>query len=297
MRTPTSFWAEVILPAIRALIAKTLYSQGYSQIKIAEELGVTQAMVSKYLSKYSPPELLGPIIDDLEILAITISEMIMQGQKKEEIVKILERKFFEFLQDEKFCRLYSKYSKMPESVCKEVFPEEHEKREVLEQLSKALDILLKDDTFPNLIPEIRSNFAYSLKNPKNEEDVAAIPGRITVVKGKPFAMPPDFGVSRHTARLLVKVSKYNPSIRSVLNIRLGEDILRALEKSGLRVCYLEKKDRTIEETENDIAKLFEKDVCDVVVDPGGYGLEPCVYIFGRDPLEVVGKLKIIEQNL
>ena len=38
------------LPAMRASIAKKLYKKGFTQEKIAEELGLTQAAVSKYLS-------------------------------------------------------------------------------------------------------------------------------------------------------------------------------------------------------------------------------------------------------
>ncbi|MFA4640289.1 thiamine-phosphate synthase family protein [Pyrococcus kukulkanii] len=296
MRTPSSFWAEVVLPAIRARIAKILYSKGYSQIKIAKELGVTQAMVSKYLSKYSLPEVLKPIGDEIDTIALTIAEMIEKNAKKEDIIKVLERKFFDFLLDEKFCRLYEKYSKVKGIICREILPG-ISKKEILDELARALDILLNDDKFPGLIPEIRSNFAYAMPNPKDVDDVAAIPGRITLVKERPYAMPPEFGVSRHTARLLIKISRYNPSIRAVLNVRFGEDVERALEKSNLKVYYLPRKNRGEEETEDEIAEAFREESWDVVVDLGGYGVEPCVYIFGRDPLEVVGKLKKIEQNL
>lgn len=38
------------LPAMRASIAKKLYARGFKQERIAKELGLTQASVSKYLS-------------------------------------------------------------------------------------------------------------------------------------------------------------------------------------------------------------------------------------------------------
>ena len=42
------------LPAMRALVAKKLRAEGFTQEQIAAELGVTQAAVSKYLSnKYN----------------------------------------------------------------------------------------------------------------------------------------------------------------------------------------------------------------------------------------------------
>lgn len=286
----------MVLPAIRAKVARILNSQGFSQSKIARELGITQAMVSKYITRYAPPQVLKEIEEDIENLAISIAEMIKKGAKREEIVKILERSFLEFLTKDKFCEAYERYSGISRNVCREIIISS-DRNVVIEELSRALDILLRDEKFAELIPEIRSNFAYSLPNPRDESEVAAIPGRITVIKGRPYAMPPEFGVSRHTARLLVKISRYNPKIRSVINIRFGEDVKRAIEMAKLKVRYLPQNLKSIEEVENEVSKVFMKEEVDVIVDPGRHGVEPCVYIFGSSPLEVIGKLKKIENYL
>ncbi|AEH24435.1 thiamine-phosphate synthase family protein [Pyrococcus yayanosii] len=296
MKTPSVFWAEVIMPFLRAKIAEILYSKGMPQSKIGEHLGITQAMVSKYLSG-SYKKLEGSLGEKVERIANSVAEMIFEGAKKEDLVKFVEAKFFEMLADPDFCMAYERYSGISGIVCQEIIPKGRERREILELLSIALRSLLEDEKFPSLIPEIRSNFAYALPNPRGPEDVAAIPGRITVVRGRAFAMPPEFGVSRHTARLLVKVSNVRPEVRSVLNIRAGGDVEEALKRADLRVAFLKKERRSEEETEDAIAALFRERELDAVVDRGGFGIEPCVYIFGSDPFDVLKKLRRIEENL
>jgi predicted transcriptional regulator len=42
---------SVVLPAVRASVASKLYDMGYGQESIADELGIAQAAVSKYMNK------------------------------------------------------------------------------------------------------------------------------------------------------------------------------------------------------------------------------------------------------
>ncbi|AIF70306.1 hypothetical protein PAP_09655 [Palaeococcus pacificus DY20341] len=298
MRTPCSFWAEVISPSLRAKVAKHLYEKGFTQAQIAEKLGITQAMVSKYLSgKYKQ------LSEDIEVIigemAREIANMISYGADDEEVVKYTARKFFELIQGE-LCSAYLKYANLKDpSLCREIFGEIPSKGEVLETLNLALRELLKDEKFLWLIPEIRSNFAYALPSPKGSEDVAAVPGRITNAKGKAFALPPEFGVSKHTAQILVDVSKVRPEIRSVINIKFDDEIERALKEAGFSFEDIEEGERDEEKTVELIRMLFEnaKEPLDAVVDRGAFGIEPCVYIFGRNPLEVVEKIKKLESCL
>ncbi|RLF82544.1 phosphomethylpyrimidine kinase, partial [Thermococci archaeon] len=68
MKTPCEFWAEEVMPNLRADIARILYSRGLTQAKIAEYLGITQAMVSKYLTgKYK--RLGGDLSKEIQIVA------------------------------------------------------------------------------------------------------------------------------------------------------------------------------------------------------------------------------------
>jgi|Deesub1362B_J571_1020462.scaffolds.fasta_scaffold00012_225 hypothetical protein len=305
MKTPCVFWVEEILPALRAKVAKYLYESGFTQVKISEYLGITQAMVSKYLSgKYKSLD--KELEEKIDEIAKEIARMITYGASTEEIIKATYRKFFELFESGFLCKYYIKYAGLKdESVCYEIFKlaQQTSKSEVLENLNLALSELLKDERFLELIPEIRSNIAYSLPNPRDIGDVAAIPGRITKVKGKAFALPPEFGVSQHIAKILVGLSKFAPEVRSVINIKFDESIEKALREANFLVEEIKEKERDEEKTVEIIvekfAKFYEKEgkPLDAVVDRGAFGIEPCVYIFGKNPLEVVEKIKKLESYL
>ncbi|ALM75598.1 Phosphomethylpyrimidine kinase [Thermococcus barophilus] len=297
MKTPCVFWVEVIMPVLRAKVAQKLYEEGLTQAKIAEYLGITQAMVSKYLAgKYKKLE--KDLENKLDEIAGEIANLILYGADRGEIIKFTSRKFFELFHSGFLCRYYAEYAGVEESVCREIFIATPSRSDVLERLNLALSELLQDEKFLQLIPEIRSNIAYALPEPKDFSDVAAVPGRITVVKGKAFALPPEFGVSRHTAKILLELSKVVPEIRSVINIKFNEKIEDALRKAGFKVESIEEKKRDEDKTVELIVQLFkEKGALDAVIDKGAFGIEPCVYIFGRDPIEVVEKVKKLESHL
>lgn len=294
MRTPCLFWAEVVSPGLRAKIAKNLYERGFTQSQIAEKLGITQAMVSKYIGgKYKP--LSEKVEGVIEELAAEISNMIAYGAPEEDVIKYTSRRFFDLIRGE-LCEEYLKYANLGDpTLCSEIFGGMVSKAEILDVLNLALGELLKDERFLDLIPEVRSNFAYAIANPRGIEDVAAIPGRITRVKGKAFALPPEFGASEHMAKILIELSRKAFEIRSVINIKLDENVEAALKKAGLKFAVIEEKNRDEERTVELIGDIFEEHgMLDAVVDRGAFGMEPCVYIFGKNPLEVLDKVKALE---
>lgn len=297
MKSPCTFWSEEIMPALRARIAYVLYSSGFTQTQIAEILDITQAMVSKYLSgKFKK---LAPNVQRLvDKIADEIANLILCGAGKEELIKFSTQKFMEFFENDVGCRAYLQYAGLKdESFCRELFSIPPSRSGVLEMLNLAVGQLLSDNKFIELLPEIRSNFVYAIPNPRDYRDVAAVPGRITLVKGKLFALPPEFGASKHTAAILLELSKIFPEIRSVLNIKFNERISHAMEKAGFRVTEIIGEERDEEQTINMIAEKFRGKEWDAVVDRGGFGIEPVVYIFGRNPMEVLEKLKRLEKFL
>lgn len=296
MRTPSLYIAEELMPFFRAKVAEVLYKNGMRQAQIAEYLGITQAMVSKYLSgKYKvPPE---EVAKKLEDIASDVSRLILFGGSREEAIVLTSRRIFELFQNGFLCKFYSEYAGVSEETCRSIFSGHDDRSAVLSLLNRALSELRRDEKFPSLIPEVRSNIAYSLPSPKSVDDVAAVPGRITAVKGKAFALPPEFGASGFTAGILVELSRIRPEIRSVLNIRYGSDVEEALGKAGLKVGRVKTGGLSELEAVRAIAAMFEETEYDVIIDEGGVGIEPLVYIFGRSPLEVVEKLKRLEEYL
>ncbi len=285
------------MPALRARIASILYGEGFTQAKIAEILDITQAMVSKYLSGKSKK--LPPNVQKLvDKIAEEIANLILYGAGKEELIKFNTQKFMEFFESDIGCKAYLQYAGLEDdSFCRELFNVTPSRSGVLEMLNLALGQLLNDDKFIDLLPEIRSNFVYSIPNPKDYRDVAAVPGRITIVKGKLFALPPEFGASTHTATILIELAKISPQIRSVLNIKFDNRIRHALERAGFKVTEIIGEKRDEEQTVKMIAEKFRENKWDAVIDRGAFGIEPVVYIFGKNPMEVLKKLKKLEKFL
>lgn len=291
MKTPSVYIAEELMPYLRARISEVLYREGLRQSKIAGYLGITQAMVSKYLSgNYKKPspevrELLNPVAEQ-------IARLILSGASREEVIVFTSRRLFELFSSGKLCRHYSAYAGISESACRSMFSTSSELH-YLEETKIAVRELLSLPGFSKLIPEVRSNLAYAPANARTPEEVIAIPGRITLVKGRPYALPPEFGASRFTASLILAVSKKNPEVRSVLNLRLDKSVEEAIKKSGLKFKKVKTGGLSDEDAITVISALFEDNKLDAVLDEGGEGIEPLVYIFGSDPLDVVDKVKKI----
>ncbi|ASJ10495.1 phosphomethylpyrimidine kinase [Thermococcus sp. P6] len=296
MRTPSVYVAEELMPFLRAKIAERLYREGMRQSGIAGYMGITQAMVSKYLAgKYkTPPE---EVSRKLEEIAEEVSGFILSGGSREDSLFLVARRLMELFQNGFLCRFYSEYAGVREEICRSLFSPDPSRSEVLKVLGVALRELLEEERFPSLIPEVRSNFAYAIPSPRDVDEIAAVPGRITTVKGKPFALPPEFGASHFTARLLVELAGIRPEVRSVLNVRYGRDVETALESSGLRVARVKTGGLSEDEAVTTIVSPFREGLYDAVIDEGGLGVEPLVYLFGRNPMEVVDKLRRIMKNL
>ena len=134
---------------------------------------------------------------------------------------------------------------------------------------------------------------------KTVEDVAAIPGRIVRLKDKPKAVSkPEYGGSRHLARVLLAVKRYAPEVSAVINLKLDEAVESAIKSLGLRYSETrceepygrEREEEVIEAVAREFGKRSD---WDVVIDRGGMGLEPTTYIFAENAEKAAEKaLKI-----
>ena len=106
-----------------------------------------------------------------------------------------------------------------------------EKEQVLGNLCLAVEILKKSKSFGRIIPEVRTNIVYCLKNAKDVRDVAGIRGRITKIGGYPFPSGyPGFGASDHLARKILEIRRYNPEYRAAVNFVYTKELGKWLEK-------------------------------------------------------------------
>ncbi len=179
--------------------------------------------------------------------------------------------------------------------------------QVLRLLRQAVEILENLEGLSRLIPESQSNLVMALEAAESVEDVAAIPGRIVRLDDRVKASScPWFGASRHVAKAVLTAMKFNPRIRSAMNLRYGRDILEAAESLGWRISYydrrLEPEDVKRAEgrsvpwgVETAVKRLGV--VPDLIYHEGDWGKEPMTLIFGETPLEVVEKVKALIKKL
>lgn len=98
---------------------------------------------------------------------------------------------------------------------------DNEREHILFALSRALQEFTSASTSSRLIPEVGTNIGYAISNAASIEDVAAVPGRIRRAFGRAiYCLPPAFGASDHIARVILTAMKYDPKVRSAMNVKI-----------------------------------------------------------------------------
>ncbi len=176
-----------------------------------------------------------------------------------------------------------------------------EKFKIKESLQMALDSLYEIKKFYLLIPETKSNFVFSLEKPQTSLDVAGILGRITTIGNRVrFPNIIKFGASTHVSSAIIEANKFNHSFRSAINIKNNKEILDIC-KSNFICSFYSRSDepKEIKNIEGNTIKwgineVFKKQLkAEVVYHDGDIGKEPMIIIFGKDPIEIIGKINII----
>ncbi|HON59467.1 MAG TPA: bifunctional hydroxymethylpyrimidine kinase/phosphomethylpyrimidine kinase [Smithella sp.] len=158
-----------------------------------------------------------------------------------------------------------------------------------------------------LIPEVQSNLVYAAAGAQSEVQVAGFPGRIIRFRDTARAVAtPEFGASRHIARIVLTVMQYDSSYRSAMNIKYSEDIINACRNIGFQVKDFDRSDEPPEKKDqegcslewgvNEVLKQSPA-VPDIIYDPGGWGKEPMVRVLGKHPVEVVHKVLSILKTM
>lgn len=147
----------------------------------------------------------------------------------------------------------------------------------------------------DLIPEVGINIGYAVKNAKRKEDICALEGRITKSKTHGNLR---FGASKHIASVILTIMRYDLSKRSAMNIKYSDDIVKRFEKRGYLISSFDRKREPAEEKstmEWGTRKAIEDigGIPDVVFDLGSHGKEPMIRIIGKDPFDVLTKIREI----
>lgn len=171
---------------------------------------------------------------------------------------------------------------------------------VLGNLVSAVNVLQRCAEFTALIPEVRVNLVYALPQAKTPDEVAAVAGRITAVRGWPHASGmPMLGASDHMARLVIEVRQYDPEVNAGINFKCDPTVIAVVKEycsqRGLLFGWIDRSKEPAEVAERDRASMPWK-VKQLVASYGrvprlfyegeGWGKEPLFVALGRDAIEV-----------
>jgi hydroxymethylpyrimidine/phosphomethylpyrimidine kinase len=179
-----------------------------------------------------------------------------------------------------------------------------ERLRILDALSQAACRLEQAPWLRGLAPEVQSNLGYALPRAATYRDVAAFPGRIVrLADGIRTVRPPAFGASRHIASVIMAAMHTYPLVRSAMNIRFSEEILRKAQEKGLHAASFD-RNREPEEVKAREGSTLEWGTMeairhapvrpDLIYDRGELGKEPMIRILGTDPADVLQKLLLLE---
>lgn len=175
---------------------------------------------------------------------------------------------------------------------------------VLQELQHVIDEIQTLNNFGRLIPETQSNIVFALPDAKDISSVAGVKGRIIKIGNMArSASIVEFGASKHVASAILAYMTIDCTMRSALNIKYDEKLLYVCQS----LFEISDYDRS-NEPENIKKKegmtiswgiksaLIKNPKAKVIYHKGDIGKEPMIVIFGRNPNEVINKIKKILKN-
>ncbi|RLE66537.1 MAG: hypothetical protein DRJ47_02375 [Thermoprotei archaeon] len=299
MRPPCEIVTRYFLPQVRARIIRILVEEkGLSISRVARLLKVTPSAAVKYKSILKG-DLKWFNEEELERLARRIADALVQGSyRPSKLIAIICRYCASQRISGSICILHK--FRIPElsecNICEKLFSKEvkesSERVVVLRNLVDALSLATSNSRILlKFIPEVRTNIAMAVSNAKSIKDIAAFPGRLTEARGMLVAYtPPEFGGSRHLASILLEGLKIDPKLKAITCIKYDKRVEKALRKLDLNVVFLKKHGGARSLKDYSKALRSHGPGFDVLVDKGGYGIEPVVYVFGVNAVDAVRKM-------
>jgi len=315
MRPPCEIVVKRLLPLLRALVAQELMNvYGWTQSQTARKLGVTQPAVSSYLSLLEGEDTSRFDMEELKSLVKRIAEGLATGDMSlsDTVMEVcslcVKLKSGGFV-----CSLHKQL--VPDlreescEVCLRLFgtgaEEVEERYRVLNDLKKAAEMIERCEDFASIMPQVRVNIVMATFGAKSVSEVAGIPGRIVEVRGRAKVfMDPEFGSSSHLAGVLLAAMEIDSSIRAVANIKYAETVRGVVERLNLSIGWFDREPLSAEKRGDEAATDLVKAIAEglgnlpnVIVDKGGYGIEPVSYLFGGSAVEVAEKAIQIAEAL
>ncbi len=283
MEPPCYLMVKRFYPEARSYAVNRLASEGMSQRDIADGLGITPAMVQKYLGRV-PGEQPGWIVDLGNAMAGAVLSVTDPSDRISMICSSCKR----VRSDGGFCDSHDIDGC---DLCTDggEISNGAERRLVLENLKAAYRSISNTD-LSALVPQVRINIAYGIHDPEAITDIAAFPGRLSSPHGPLVALAePEFGASHHLSVLLLDIMSGPGGARAIANIAFTDTTLEAARSFDWTVAKLEEGKGTSEHS-------ISEDDPDILLAEGGFGIEPALYVLGCDAIDVVSRLLMINER-
>jgi hydroxymethylpyrimidine kinase/phosphomethylpyrimidine kinase len=175
---------------------------------------------------------------------------------------------------------------------------------VLKELQQATIEIEAMNGIAELLPETQSNIAYALPDAVDTSQIAGVKGRIVRI-GK-IARPVsniEFGASRHVASAVLAYMTINRSMRCAMNIRYDKKLLK-IAKRLFEISEYQRitEPMSLKKKEGETilwgikTALLSNPAAEIIYHKGEVGKEPMIMIFGREPNDVLNKIKNILNN-
>ncbi|MFX1483192.1 MAG: thiamine-phosphate synthase family protein [Promethearchaeota archaeon] len=296
MRPPCEIVQRDFLRVLRASVAKSLSEEGLSQTDIAVKMNLTQAAVSKYLSEPLPDSRLS---GEISTLKDTLTGMLKAGESSDALIREICSTCMQSRISSTMCEMHQ--TKVPSlkaahcQVCSELLGGRDdnlaERAKVISDMQDGLRIIERSNTFYKIVPQVRANLVVCNNAAKTVNDVAGVPGRITIVDGQARALiSPQYGASKHTAEILLHIRKTWKRIHSCLCVSGKDEVVHSARKVGFKIVSIP----TPENATSGIIMSFDsiksmsgpRTSFPAIHVPGGIGVEPILYLFGPSAIEL-----------
>ena len=263
-------------------VAKELRSNGWSQMDIAKATGSTQSTVSRQVMK--PVQMLGASADEAMIdgWAQELAQSLAQLGPESNVVRqrlIVELQFGA-----------SQTLRFDKTLTGLNLDEDQTARALLRRLEWAtgrLDLRRME----HYMPAVGMNIAACKAGAASSEDVAAYPGRMTLVdKTLRRHATPEYGASNHLASVLLQARTIDDEKTAILNLRPPTlngmvdqgDINYISDELDYKLAFAPRG--KLESTSGQI---------DIILDEGAFGWEPSLYILAPNPMDLIDRTHAI----
>ncbi|MFB6236532.1 MAG: thiamine-phosphate synthase family protein [Halopenitus sp.] len=278
---------EEFLPTVRSMLAEDLRDRGFTQLEVADALGISQSAVSKYA--HGDVERHDAIVSDERVqnLVETVGEGLASGDMSRVAALVeIEVLIRQLEEGDVLADLHE--AAMPELSEADVEfaihdPESafREREQVLASVRRGLRTLTNTSGFAGLIPNVGANVAECLPDAEGVDDVAAVPGRLVDVKGRAMVPgEPEYGVSEHVASVLLAARTAGSDARGIVNLRYEPALVEELAESYPTIEFSAEQ-----ETADAVAAAVRAETPDaplVLYQTGAVGIEPIVYVLADD---------------